>query len=282
MSKQKIYSSFLVLFFLAGILSVSLVWFDTYQKTTEVTFLSVGEGDAILFSQGSNQILIDGGRTGKDLLSRLGRHVPFWDRTIEVVIATHPDADHIGGLSALLGAYTVKQFLYTGVESKTDVYTLLKKSLETNHTEIQKIFRGSTIQFPDGGGLSVEYPLAILPSETAEANTGSIITRFSYGETNMLFTGDLPNEETVLSDVGQIDILKVSHHGSRFSTSVNFLEQIKPKEAVISVGKNMYGHPSPDVLKRLEEKNVIVRRTDTDGDIQYRCTEIVNKCVLVE
>lgn len=282
MSKQKIYSSFLILFFLAGILSVSLVWFDTYQKTTEVTFLSVGEGDAILFSQGSNQILIDGGRTGKDLLSRLGRHVPFWDRTIEVVIATHPDADHIGGLSALLGAYTVKQFLFTGVESKTDVYTLLKKSLETNHTEIQKIFRGSILQLPGGGSLSVEYPLAVLPPETAEANMGSVVARFSYGEMNMLFTGDLPNEETVLSDVGQIDILKVSHHGSRFSTSANFLEQIKPKEAVISVGKNMYGHPSPDVLKRLEENNVKVRRTDTDGDIQYRCTEIVNNCVLVE
>lgn len=282
MSKQKIYSSLLVLFFLAGILSVSLVWFDRYQKTTEINFLSVGEGDAILISQGSNQILIDGGRTGKDLLSRLGRHVPFWDRTIEVVIATHPDADHIGGFPALLGAYTVKQFLYTGVESKTDVYTLLKKSLETNHTEIQKIFRGSTLQLPGGGGLSVAYPLAILPSETAEANTGSVVARFSYGETSMLFTGDLPSEETVLAPVGQVDILKVSHHGSRFSTSANFLEQIKPKEAVISVGKNMYGHPSPDVLKRLEEKNVIVRRTDIGGDIQYRCTEILNRCVFVE
>lgn len=282
MSKQKIFSSFLILFFLVGILTASLVWFDTYQKTTEINFLNVGEGDAILISLGSNQILIDGGRTGKDLLSRLGRHIPFWDRTIEVVITTHPDADHIGGLTAFLNSYTVKQFLYTGVESKTDVYTLLLQSLEANHTEIQKIFRGSTVQFPDGGNLSIEYPLTALPSETAEANTGSIVARFSYGETGILFTGDLPNEETVLSDVGSVDILKVSHHGSRFSTSTTFLEQIQPKEAVISVGKNMYGHPSPDVLKRLEEKNVIVRRTDTDGDIQYRCTEVSNQCAFVK
>lgn len=282
MSKQKIYSSFLILFFLTGIISASLFWFDAYQKTTKVTFLGVGEGDAILFSQGSNQVLIDGGRTGKDLLSRLGRHIPFWDRTIEVVIVTHPDADHIGGLPALLGAYTVKQFLYTGVESKTDVYRLLKKSLETNHTEIQKIFRGSTIQFPNGGNLSIEYPFTILPSEMAEANTGSVVSRFSFGETRMLFVGDLPSEETVLHGVGQVDVLKVSHHGSRFSTSTAFLEQLKPKEAVISVGKNMYGHPSPDVLKRLEEKNVVVRRTDEDGDIQYHCTEASNQCTFVK
>ncbi|MEI8096576.1 MAG: MBL fold metallo-hydrolase [Candidatus Moraniibacteriota bacterium] len=282
MSKQKIYSSLLFLLLLVGIITASVFWFDAYQKTTEITFLSVGEGDSILLSQGSNQILIDGGRTGKDLLSRLGRHVPFWDRTIEVVIATHPDADHIGGLSALLNSYTVKQFLYTGAESKTDVYALLKKSLEANHVDIQKIFRGGTVQFPVSGNLSVEYPLTVLPSEMAEANTGSIVVRFSYGETSMLFTGDLPSEENVIGDIAPVDILKVSHHGSRFSTSATFLEQLNPKEAIISVGKNMYGHPSPDVLKRLEERNVTVRRTDQSGDIRYRCTDELNRCIFVE
>jgi len=93
MSKQKIFLSFLALVFLAALLAVFLFWLEKYGQITAVTFLSVGEGDAILISQGQSQILIDGGRSGKELLAHVGRHMPFWDRTVEIVIATHPDAD---------------------------------------------------------------------------------------------------------------------------------------------------------------------------------------------
>ncbi len=279
MSKQKIYGSFLVLILCTVCIFAGIRWFDTYQKTTEVIFLNVGEGDAILFSQGSNQILIDGGRSGKDLLARLGRHIPFWDRTIEIIIATHPDADHIGGFASLLSAYRVEKFLYTGAESKTEVFLLLKRALSENKTDILKIFRGSKVELPGEGNLFIEYPLSILPEEMAETNTGSIVARFSYGTTQMLFTGDLPSEEKVLPDIRPVDILKVAHHGSHYSTSADFLSRLMPQEAVISVGKNSYGHPSPDVLKRLEEEHIKIRRTDTDGDIRYLCTETVAKCV---
>lgn len=283
MTKQKAYLSFiLILFLLAGLLAVGIFSLNANQKNTEVVFLNVGEGDAILFSQGSNQILIDSGRNGKDLLARLGRHIPFWDRTIETIIATHPDADHIGGFASLLGAYHVKQFLYTGAESTTDTYTLLKKALVNNRVDIEKVFRGSTLALPDGGTLSIEYPETTLPTETAEANKGSIVARFTYGATQMLFTGDLPSEETVLTSEQPVDVLKVAHHGSRYSTSTQFLDEINPKEAVISVGKNMYGHPSPDTLKRLQEHNVIIHRTDTDGDVSYECTQALGKCVFVQ
>jgi competence protein ComEC len=282
MSKRKIFFSLSILIFFAGLFLVCIFWFDNYQKTTEVVFLSVGEGDAMLISQGSNQILIDGGRASKDLLARLGRHMPFWDRTVEIVVATHPDADHIGGFAGLLTAYHVGQFLYTGAESKTEEYMLLRQALETDQTNIQKVFRGSTVRLPKGGNLIVEYPLTTLPEDMAETNTGSIVTRFTFGETKMLFTGDLPNEEGVLPNIGAIDILKVAHHGSRYSTSAAFLEQLQPKEAIISVGKNMYGHPSPDVLKRLEEKGVKVHRTDREGDIVYRCTKVLATCVFVQ
>jgi len=258
---------------------VAIRWIDAYQKTTEVIFLNVGEGDAILFSQGSNQIFIDGGRSGKDLLARLGRHLPFWDRTIEIVIATHPDADHIGGFASLLSAYRVEKFLYTGAESKTEAFVLLKRALVENQTDILKISRGTKVELPGEGDIFIEYPLSILPEEAAETNTGSIVARFTYGTTQMLFTGDLPSEEKMLPDIRPVDILKVAHHGSRYSTSTDFLERLMPQEAVISVGKNSYGHPSPDVLKRLEEKNVKIRRTDTDGDTRYLCTEILAKCV---
>ncbi|MFZ2187443.1 MAG: MBL fold metallo-hydrolase [Candidatus Moraniibacteriota bacterium] len=282
MSKQKIYRRLLVLIFCAGLFAAGISWLEAYQKITTVTFLAVGEGDAILISQGSNQILIDGGRTGKDLLSRLGRRMLFWDRTVEIVIATHPDADHIGGFTDLLVAYHVDKFLYTGAESKTETYALLQKALAAQYTDMLKIFRGGTVRLPGGGDLSIEYPLTPLPQETAEANTGSIVARFTYGATQMLFTGDLPSEETVLPDTAPVAILKVAHHGSRYSTSAAFLDLVKPQEAVISVGKNMYGHPTLDVIERLLEHHVRIHRTDTEGDISYRCTEELGKCVFVQ
>lgn len=284
MSRRKAFLSFSVLVFLVVSFAAFIFWLEKYQRETTVTFLSVGEGDAILISQGSNQVLIDGGRTSKELLARLGRHLPFWDRNIETVIATHPDADHIGGFAGLFFAYHVKQFLYTGAESKTQDFMLLQKALSENNLPPLKIFRGGSIKFPQGGELSIEYPLTPLAADTAETKTndGSIMARFTYGDMRMLFTGDLPNEESVLPDLNPADILKVAHHGSRYSTSSIFLDQIRPKEAIISVGKNMYGHPSPDVLQRLKDHNAIIRRTDTDGDISYRCTQELSRCVFAQ
>lgn len=278
-SRRKIYFSFTALVLLAIFFAAFIFWWKSYQTTTFVTFLNVGEGDAILISQGSNQILIDGGRKGKDLLARLGRQMPFWDRTIETIIATHPDADHIGGFASLMSAYDVQAFLYTGAESDTETFSLLKKIIKEKNVNTLKIFRGGDIKFPRGGELAIEYPLAPLPAEAKETNTGSIVSRFTYGETEILLTGDLPNEETVLSDIQPADILKAAHHGSKYSTSAAFLDLLQPKETVISVGKNSYGHPSPDVLERLRERNIIIRRTDMDGDIQYRCALELAKCV---
>ena len=278
-SQRKIYFSFVVLVLLAIFFAAFIFWWRSYQTTTFVTFFDVGEGDAILISQGSNQILIDGGRKGKDLLARLGRRVPFWDRTIETIIATHPDADHIGGFVSLMSAYDVQAFLYTGAESDTETFSLLKKTIMEKNIGTLKIFRGGSIKFPRGGELAIEYPLSSLPAEAKETNTGSIVSRFTYGETEILLTGDLPNEETVLTDIQPADILKTAHHGSKYSTSAAFLDLLKPKEAVISVGKNSYGHPSPDVLERLRERGIIIRRTDMGVDIQYRCTLEWASCV---
>ena len=270
---------------LVGLLCLTLAsgWFLwrllQLEKGTTVTFLNVGQGDAILIAQGRNQVLIDGGRTGKELLARLGRNIPFWDRTIEVVIATHPDADHIGGFPGLLRSYRVEQVLTTGAESETEIFWLFQWSIKqyVQH-EALKIFRGTKITFPAGGELLVEYPLNPLPKETADANSGSIVSRFTYGETSFLLTGDLPHEETVLPDETVATVLKVAHHGSRYSTSEAFLERIRPKEAVISVGENNYGHPAPEVLERLERFGTAVYQTDQRGDIQYRCTPALNGC----
>ncbi len=258
-----------------------LLWhISLVEKKTEIIFLNIGQGDAILISQGRNQILIDGGRTSKELLARLGRHLPFWDRTIEVVIATHPDADHIGGLAGLMKAYRVERVLSTGAESDTDTSRLFRQSLLlTTHKEALPTFRGMKVTLPFGGELGVEYPLTPLPKEAADTNEGSIVARFTYGETSFLFTGDLPREETVLPEEAPVTILKVAHHGSKYSTSDTFLDRIHPKEAVISVGKNTYGHPSPNVLGRLEKKGIVTHRTDEEGDVSYECLFALQKCV---
>ncbi len=270
----------LTLFFL-GVLTLLgglFLWhLALVERQTEIVFLNVGQGDAILISQGKNQILIDGGRTGKELLGRLGRHIPFWDRKIEVVIATHPDADHIGGLPAVLRAYQVERVLTTGAESETETSRLFQEGVvkRTGHEPTQ-VFRGADIVFPEGGKLLIEYPFQLIPGVVPDADTneGSIVARFVYGETSFLLTGDLPREETFLPpDEPEVTVLKAAHHGSKYSTSEQFLRMIQPKEAVISVGKNSYGHPAPDVLERLRQIGTIIHRTDEEGDIRYRCFE---------
>jgi competence protein ComEC len=281
MSRQKIYRSLFLLALLVVFCAGFLVWFQLYQKMTEVIFLNVGQGDAILISQGSNQLLIDGGRSGKDLLARVGRRVPFWDRTIETVIATHPDGDHIGGFGALLSAYDVQTFLYTGAEGDTEVSRSLQQALVEKQVDTLKIFRGGSVKFPSGGELFVEYPLSPLPSDMKDTNAGSIVGRFTFGTTEMLLTGDLANEETVLPDIRPAEILKAAHHGSKYSTSAAFLDKVKPREVVVSVGKNSYGHPSPEVLARLAERGISIQRTDLKGDIRYRCVRELARCVLV-
>ncbi|QQR78385.1 MAG: MBL fold metallo-hydrolase [Candidatus Moraniibacteriota bacterium] len=253
-----------------------LFFIQTNAAETKVVFLSVGQGDAILISQGMNQIVIDGGRDGRLLLSRLGRHVPFYDRTIEVLIPTHPDADHIGGLSALLERYRVKTVLDTGARTDTRSAFLFYRDLEQEGADRVPALRGTSVTLPGGGALSVVYPYAPEPADVPETNEGSVVARFEYGETSFLFTGDLPDEERFIPDLTPVDVLKAGHHGSRYSTSDALLDLVRPEAAIISVGKNTYGHPHPAVLERLQTHGVNVSRTDMEGDIVYRCRE--NAC----
>lgn len=271
---------FIILIFSVFVGGVFSLWAWRNARETRVVFLDVEQGDAILISQGGNQILIDGGRSGKLLLSRLSRYVPFWDRTIETVIMTHPDADHIGGLPDLIGNYRVREFVSTGAVSSSETFKLLEDRLNAGAEPPERVVakEGLTFSFPEGGVLRVLYPRGDLPDAT-ESNEGSVVTRFSYGETNFLSAGDLPKEETFLPNVPETEILKLSHHGSKYSSSEKFLSLVRPKEAVISVGKNSYGHPSPEVISRVSSAGASIRRTDMSGDIAYRCAAALNGCV---
>lgn len=253
----------------------------TNEQGTEVIFLDVGQGDAILIKQGRNQILIDGGRSGKVLLSAISQYVPFWDRTIETVIATHPDADHIGGLPALIRNYRVGVFVSTGVASESETYRYLEESIG-DHPPARKLLsrRGMSFSLPHGGRLEILFP-EDGAHVTGESNETSIVTRFSFNETDFLLAGDLPREETFIPDVPESEVLKLSHHGSKYSSSDTFLARVRPKEAVVSVGQNSYGHPASEVLDRAKKVGALIRRTDESGDIVYRCVAESNGCVAV-
>jgi competence protein ComEC len=248
-------------------------------RETKVVFLDVGQGDAILISQGGNQVLIDGGRSGKTLLSGIARQIPFWDRTIETVIATHPDADHVGGFPELLKRYRVGAYVSTSAYSESEIFKLLEKALSESHEPIDRIIarRGLAVAFPKGGRLEALYPEDgdRVPKET---NEGSIVMRFSFGVTDFLLTGDLPKEEFFLTDIPESEVLKLAHHGSKHSSGDTFLSRVRPEEAVISVGENRYGHPAPEVLARVAAAGVRIHRTDFSGDIVYRCLPETNRC----
>jgi len=255
-------------------------WAWRNARETRVIFLDVGQGDAILISRGGNQILIDGGPRGSLLLSRLSRYVPFWDRTIETVVMTHPDADHIGGFPDLLDRYRVGKVISTRAESPSETFRALDERIRNPESGIERIVatKGMTVSIPDGGTLRILYPSDPLPGGVG-SNEGSVVSQFSFGGTDFLLTGDLPEEERYLSDIPKAEVLKLAHHGSKYSSSKEFLSLVSPEETVVSVGTNRYGHPSEEALGRVAESGALIRRTDRDGDITYRCLSPDVGCV---
>lgn len=279
----------LIYFSLGTLLTFSLIFFGITSRAQEqklqVAFLDVGQGDAILISQGEKQILIDGGPSGTKLLEKLGEYVPFWDRKIDVIIATHPDADHISGIVEVLKNYAVDQVIESGAKSESQVFGAMEKIISDKKVEKQTARRGMKIRLSSEVELEVLSPTDALINglKKDDTNSASIVAKLTSGENSFLFTGDLPVEmENQLIAFGaslEAKVLKVSHHGSKSATGVQFLDAVNPKEAVISVGKgNRYGHPNAEVSERLENRKIRIFRTDGLGDVVYACENIKNKC----
>jgi len=281
-----------------------------YRSTT-VTFLAVGQGDAILVQHGTYQVLIDTGRDTLTLQSHLSRHMPPWDRHIEVVVLTHPDADHIGGFAGLLagGRYTVDTLYSPAVTSGTDVWAQVERTLE--QYPVRQVFygyAGEQLAFPgDFGRFTWLYPYGPYTSPVDDPNTTSTVQLFTFGTTRFLLTGDLPNEETYLKSIPDIDVLKAAHHGSGHSSSEAFLRSTSPSAVILSTGRtvrqgtscrplpgdpdttpcqagqqcppcNEYSHPSLEVTDRLRSLGIPAYRTDQLGDITYVCTQESGSC----
>lgn len=240
-----------------------------------ISFLDVGQGDAILIeSPSGNDILIDGG-PDRSVLRQLPKEMGILDRTIDLVIATHPDKDHIAGLVGVFERYAVGAYLESGVEHDSPfVDSLNREVAEEPSLSTHAARRGMRIHMGSGAYADVLYPDRSVAD--VESNTGSIVMRMVYGDTSFMLTGDAPAavEEYVTSLDGRMlesTVLKAGHHGSKTSTSASFIDAVDPQLAIVSAGRgNSYGHPAPEVLARLEERAVSVLSTIDRGTIVLR------------
>lgn len=269
--------------FVIGICSV-VAYYIMQSQDVVVAFLDVGQGDATLISHGSYQILIDGGSDQTVLLEEIGHVMPFWDRKIEIVIATHPDADHIDGLIGVFTYYDVDQFWHTSVQKDSSVLDkLVAVSKEKDGVEDVQPIAGDMIFISDHAYVEIIYPYVKTVSLQSDINDTSIASIVNIGQQRFYLGGDLSSQienEIVFSK--PLTVAKASHHGAKTSTSDAFLQKTKARDVIISVGAdNRYGHPHDEVVKRIEKQGLQSLRTDQRGRIIYQCSD--NMCnVLLE
>ncbi len=242
------------------------------DRRLHIYFLDVGQGDAILVrAPDGRQILVDGGPSPAALLGEVGDILPFWDRSLDLVVLTHPDQDHMMGLIDLLERYRVGQILDNVASNRGAEAALWDEATADAGVPRTTAVRGMKVSV---GALqiSVLNPEWITGANLAsDDNSRSIVLRLDYGQTSALLTGDADQEaEAAMLQAGlplDADILKVGHHGSKSSTSAAFLAAVSPSIAVIQVGAgNSFGHPNPDTLARLAGARVF--RTDQHGRIE--------------
>src|SRR3989344_656095 len=261
---------FLGVLFLGAI----FVWYAVLAETRhglKVAFLDVGQGDAIFVeAPNGNQILIDGG-SNKAVLRELSKQMPFYDRTVDGIILTHPHLDHYGGLVDVLDNYKINLEMDSGnnnPESKGfDIYA---RKLEEE--KAKRIFAKKGMRVNLDKGLYLDILLPVINKKGMSAHDEMVVARLVYGNNSFLLTGDMEDnlESFLLSFGGSIksDVLKVGHHGSKTSTSEKFLGLVNPGLAIISAGKNnKYGHPHKEVTNRLSVFEIPILRTDEKGAI---------------
>ncbi len=255
-------------------LATILVWLVILGSPGDrlsVTFLDIGQGDAILIrSPAGHNILVDGGPSGEAITAALGRHLPFWDRHLHLVISTHPDQDHLAGLVTVLERYDVDQVLAPALTKDCPLFHAWQEAIAAEDIPQREAFAGQWLDLGGGATLSVLHPPpGLLPA--ADEDDNSLVLRVSLGDAAFLLTADIAAEGEAYLVSNDADmrapVLKVAHHGSGASTSTAFLAAVEPLTAVISVGEdNWYGHPAPQTLDRLGSRPVF--RTDRHGDVQ--------------
>lgn len=274
LSKQTLQYSTLAVFLFVNIFIWSAVARADRHGALTVAFLDIGQGDAIYIeAPNGNQMLIDGGPSSGALLRALGEVMPFYDRSVDLVLATHPDQDHVGGLPAVIDRMHVDSVVTTENTSGTGAYGAFEKTIIEKHPTRILARTGERIILDNGIALEILFP----DRNTAgwDTNTGSIVARLSYGAESFLFTGDSPQavEQYLVGKDGvalHTNVLKLGHHGSRTSSSRVFLSAVNPDYAIISAGlNNKYGHPHKEVLDLLAELKIPMVSTIDHGTIVF-------------
>ncbi len=257
------------------ILILAWVWVLAEEQGNnflEIDFYDVGQGDAIFIeTPNKKQILVDGG-PDLTILEKLGKEMPFWDRYIDLVILTHPEYDHIGGLIEVIKRYEIGGILTNGVIRDTAEYREWTRIIEKEEIPVIIAQAGGVINLSDDIKLIILHPFESLSGQKIErANNTSIVAQLVYKDFEVLLTGDIEKEvERELVGTGinlQSDVLKVPHHGSKTSSTKSFIGAVNPILAVIQAGKdNSYGHPHQSVLSALS--SIATFCTAQDGDIE--------------
>lgn len=271
-----------------NIFSWTIAYGVSKPQEAEVIFFDVGQGDsALIKTPEGHLVLIDGG-PGKTILEKLPKYIPFWEKSIDLIILTHPHQDHLEGLIYVLENYNIENILWTGALEETVLFEKWQKLIENGDSNVKIAKAGQRIRAEDFI-LDILYPFDSLENiRLKDANLSSIVLRIESGGMSYIFTGDtyntvekeltqksqdcrLDEEESGLCRIMVLksDVLKVAHHGSKTSTSEEFLENVYPLVAVISSGEgNRYGHPHREVLEVLARYGIRILRTDEEGDIK--------------
>lgn len=240
----------------------------TSTDALAVHFFDVGQGDAIFITTPSGrQVLIDGGRNAS-VITALGSTMPFYDHYIDIVVATHMDNDHIGGLVNVLERFSVGMVVVGNDSRDTEIAARFWAVVEKRNIPVFVARRGDRFSLDYDTELLVLSPTDELATDAGD-NDASVVTKLRYRNDTFLFTGDLERrgEYRLMTDGVDVkaDVLKIGHHGSNTSTTPWLLAAVSPHLVVIQVGENTYGHPHPTVLKRLED--IPLLRNDENGDI---------------
>lgn len=281
-SRAKIMSYIIVLLIITLAILVYIKFFEKIKY--RIIFFDIGQGDSALISFENNEkMLIDCG-PDRSVLNKLGRYLPFYDRTIDYLVVTHFDLDHYGGCDEVLERYKIKNvFINSDNKSGDRYFDKWDVSLEEEKANVKIVTSSFSFDIA-GARFDVLSPDSNLPSSIVSGNNHSIVFRLTYGTTTVFFSADM--EEQVEKELinywcetpenGQFcqnlrsEYLKVGHHGSDSSSGSDFLSAISPKNAIISVGKNHFGHPSLRVLRRIERIGAEIWRTDELNDIIIR------------
>ncbi len=257
------------------------IWFSVLfykdNKYLKVVFLDVGQGDSIYIeAPNGKQILIDGGPDAR-VLSKLSKAMPFADRSIDMVLVTHPDLDHIGGLPLILNNYKVSNILENGADGDSEAYSFLEEKIKKKN--INKIIAKKGMRLLIDKDKNIYFDILYPDRDVSvlDSNDGSIVGKLVYGNKSFMFTGDASlYVENIIEwnenkNITKSNVLKLGHHGSRTSNGELWLEEVKPDYAIISVDKsNKYGHPHKEVLDRLYNLKIPYLNTADAGNITFK------------